>query len=303
MSSHDFVTVQAPATTANLGPGFDSLGIALGLYNTVTLKMADEAVVEIEGLGDDELPKDETNLIYQSARALADRVGLAGEWHVRQQNNIPLASGMGSSSAAIVAGLKAAEAALSISLPDDEMLEMAVVLEGHPDNVAPALLGGFTVCYDKSDGGRGVVSLDVPDNLQAVVVTPDFTVDTQAARKVLPDTVPREDAVFNLCQSSALVAMLVSRQYHDLAAAMCDRLHQPYRAHLVPGMEKIIAAAVEAGAHGAALSGSGPSILALADEYATSAIEAAMLQAAEESTEATWEGRILTLDRAGAKVC
>ncbi|MFO7947490.1 MAG: homoserine kinase [Armatimonadota bacterium] len=303
MASDEFVTVQAPATTANLGPGYDCLGIALGLYNTVTLKMADRPLVEIEGIGADELPKDETNLIYQSVQALADRVGMPGAWHIRQHNSIPLASGMGSSSAAIVAGLKVAEAALDISLPDDEMLEMAVELEGHPDNVAPALLGGFTVCYEKADGGHGVVGLEVPDRLQAVVVTPDFTVDTQAARKVLPDELPHEDAVYNVCQSSALVAMLVSRQYDDLAAAMRDRLHQPYRAQLVPGMEEIIAVAVEAGAHGAALSGSGPSILALADEYATSAVETAMLEAADESTGAVWEGRILTLDNAGAKVC
>lgn len=302
MASDEFVTVQAPATTANLGPGFDCLGMAVGLYNTVELKRADEPDVQIEGRGADKLPTDENNLIYRAAAMLAEQVGLPGHWHLRQHNEIPLASGMGSSSAAIVAGLKAAQAALSLSLPDDELLEIAVELEGHPDNVAPALLGGLTVCYQAADGAKKAVRLDAPSDLQAVMVTPDFEVSTRAAREVLPDKITREDAVYNICQSSAIVAMLTSRQYDDLAAAMCDRLHQPHRAALVEGMDEIIAAAVDAGAHGASLSGSGPSILALSEEYGAEGVEAAMLETAAETTDANWEGRILPLDNAGAKV-
>lgn len=302
MAAEEFITVQAPATTANLGPGFDCLGIALGLYNTVELKVADEPVVEIAGRGTDELPTDETNLCYRAAAKLAEQVGVPGHWHLRQRNEIPLASGMGSSSAAIVAGLKAGQVSLGLNLPDEQLLEMAIELEGHPDNVAPALLGGLTVCYHAADGSKKAVRLDVPADLQAVLVTPDFEISTEAAREVLPDTLSTEDAVYNICQSSAIVAMLASRQYGGLAAAMCDRLHQPHRAHLVPGMAEIIAAAVEAGAYGASLSGSGPTILALCDEYGADAVEKAMLESAAKTTDAEWEGRILPLDNAGAKV-
>jgi len=293
--------VQAPATTANLGPGFDSLGIALTLYNRVELQPAAEPRVEVTGQGAGELPTDETNLCYRAAQRLAAEAGYSGHWHLRQENSIPLARGLGSSSAAIVAGIIAARYALDYPLEGLEALALASELEGHPDNVAPALFGGLTVCFEQHDGTKAAVALDAPEGLVAVLAIPDFQVNTQDAREVLPDQVPLPDAVFNTGQAAAVVAMLASGQYQGLADAMRDRLHQPYRAHLVPGMAELIRAAIAAEARGAALSGSGPTIVALADQQIARQVQAAMLQAGAD-TGRNWAGMILALDNQGVEV-
>lgn len=301
MTSQSFVKVQAPATTANLGPGFDSLGIALGLHNTVELRKADTPIVEITGEGADTLPKDETNLTYHSACRLAREAGYEGHWHLRQHNKIPLSRGMGSSSAAIVAGLVASREALTFDIERQDVLSIAVEIEGHPDNVAPALMGGLTVCFEQHDGTKAALALDAPASLRAVLAIPSFHVNTEDARKALPDTVPYADAVFNTGQAAAVVAMLASGQYDQLADAMRDRLHQPYRAHLIPGMEELILAALGANARGSALSGSGPTIVALAEENDSQAVLEAML-AAGQQTEHEWTGLILPLSNEGACV-
>lgn len=299
MNSTSFVKVQAPATTANLGPGFDSLGIALGLHNTVELSKSDAPVVEITGEGADSLPKDETNLTYRSACRLAREAGYEGHWHLRQHNTIPLSRGMGSSSAAIVAGLVAAKETLKLAIERQEVLAIAVEIEGHPDNVAPALMGGLTVCFEQCDGTKAALALDAPAKLQAVLAIPNFHVNTADARKALPKTVPYADAVFNTGQAAAVLGMLASGQYDLLADAMRDRLHQPYRAHLIPGMEELIRAALYANARGSALSGSGPTIVALAEEDDCQAVLKAMLDAGEQ-TEHEWTGMILPLSNKGA---
>ncbi len=301
MQTERSAKVQAPATTANLGPGFDSLGIALVLYNTVELQPASAPQVQITGQGATELPTDETNLCYRAAQRLAGEAGYTGHWHLRQENGIPLARGLGSSSAAIVAGIIAARHALDYPLDHQEALALAVEMEGHPDNVAPALFGGLTVCFEQHDGIKAAVALDAPEGLVAVLAIPDFQVNTQHARDVLPDRVPLRNAVFNTGQAAAVVAMLASGQYDGLADAMRDRLHQPYRAHLVPGMEELIQAAIEAGARGAALSGSGPTIVALAERDNSQRVQAAMLQAGSR-TARNWTGMILPLDNQGVKV-
>jgi homoserine kinase len=243
-------TVEVPATTANLGPGFDCLGIALGLCNVVQLAPADSAAVEILGEGADSLPQDDTNLTYQAARMLGKRIGYRGHWHLRQRNRIPLARGMGSSSAAIVGGIVAAQAALHSSLDRETALEIAIQIEGHADNVAPALLGGLTVCFDRRDGSRAALSLPAPQGLVAVVAVPDYEVSTTGARAALPAQVPYQDAVFNLSQTAATVAALTTGRYDLLADTMRDRLHQSYRAHLVPGMDEVFEAATAAGGAG-----------------------------------------------------
>jgi homoserine kinase len=259
----DAATVHVPATTANLGPGYDCLGLALGLHNEVTLALADEPGVEIEGEGADSLSRDRTHLVLGAAQAAADAAGeTLPPLALRQLNRIPLARGMGSSSAAIVGGIVAANVLLDLGLTERQMLDVATEVEGHPDNVAPALLGGLTVCCTLDSGEVVAERLDVAEGLSCVVAIPDFEVATHDARKALPETIDHADGVFNLCRVGLIVAALTSGDFEVLGEAMRDRLHQPHRAHLVPGMDDAIAAALDAGAHGAALSGSGPTIAA-----------------------------------------
>lgn len=261
-----FVHVRVPATSANLGAGYDCLGLALARYNEVTLAVADQLVVSIEGEGADRLPRDGSHLVLRAAAAAAQAAGRElPPLALAQHNRIPLARGMGSSSAAIVAGVLGANALLDLGLNQAQMLDICTAVEGHPDNVAPALLGGLTVCC--LAGEQVLVSrLQVAAGLTCVLVVPDFEVSTEAARRVLPQTIAHADAVFNLCRSSLMVAALVSGQFDLLREATRDRLHQPYRAPLVPGLEQVIAAALAAGAHGACLSGSGPTVLAFVSE-------------------------------------
>lgn len=256
------VTVRIPATTANLGAGYDCLGLALALHNEVTLGVADEVSVVIEGEGAQALPCDDRHLVLRAARAAAEATRrTVPPLALRQVNRIPLARGLGSSSAAIVGGIVAANELLDLGLSTRQMLDLATQIEGHPDNVAPALLGGLTVCC--SVGNEVLVQrLEVAPGLQCVVAVPDFEVATNDARRALPETVPHADAVFNLCRVGLGVAALVTGEFELLGEATRDRLHQPYRAHLVPGMDEVIAAALDAGAHGACLSGSGPTIAA-----------------------------------------
>lgn len=258
------VRVKAPATTANLGSGFDAVGMALDLYNEVELGESDRTVITVDGEGSDTLPCDTSNLVYRSIERVASFAGLTvPALCVKCTNRVPLARGMGSSAAAIVAGMVAANAALEANLTAEEILGLAVEVEGHPDNVAPALYGGVVVtCTEGVQGIRSVV-LEAPDDLVAAIAIPSFRLSTAKARAVFPETVPHCDAVFNLGRAALLIASLQQRKYDLLSASMADRLHQPYRAPLVPGFGEVIQAAINAGALGAAMSGAGPSVIAL----------------------------------------
>jgi len=292
--------VQVPATTANLGPGYDCLGLALGLHNEVTLTQADALSVQIEGEGADTLARDGSHLVLVAAAAACAAAGREPPpLALRQVNRIPLARGLGSSSAAIVGGIVGANELLGLGLSARQMLEVAAAVEGHPDNVAPALLGGLTVCC-ATEGGVLVERLEVAPGLSCVVAVPDFEVATHQARGALPDIVPHADAVFNLCRSGLVVAALVSGDFALLGEAMRDRLHQPYRARLVPGMDETIAAALGAGAHGAALSGSGSTVAAFVTGGGEE-VGAAMVKAfAQAGTTAV--ARALPLSAEGARV-
>jgi len=276
------LVVTVPATTANLGPGFDSLGLALALFNVIELWPDHAEPHVIEGEGAESLSRGPENLVRRSMRAVAERVGCKLPCvGIRQRNDIPLARGLGSSSAAIVGGCVAANELLGSPLADSELFALEAEIEGHADNVAPAAFGGLTVCYQTPDGPRwlGITPLDPP---KAVVAIPDHTVSTEQARRALPDLVPRADAVLNVGHAAAVVAAFVNGSYAALGAALEDRLHQPYRAHLVPGMDEAIAAAREAGAFGGALSGSGPTIIAFAasqEEAVAAAMRAALARA------------------------
>jgi len=258
------VTLSVPASTANLGPGFDSLGLALALRNTLQVRTTPAGLrVLVEGEGRDSLPVDASNLIVRAmlkVYRLADRPipGL----ELRAHNHIPLAAGLGSSAAAIVSGLGAADALLGLGLPRARLLQLAAEMEGHADNAAAALLGGLALVLG---GPQEPVAHPLPLALsQVVVVTPDLPLATTDMRRALPRNVPLEEAVFNLGHTALLVEALRSGDPQQLAQAMQDRLHQPYRARFIPGFEEARQAGLAAGAAGVALSGAGPSLLAFA---------------------------------------
>lgn len=255
--------VKVPATTANLGCGFDMFGLALQLYNTFTLTVASAPGWRVSVPVGLDMPIDATNLFYRAARRLFEHIGIMPEaLHLTLEANIPLARGLGSSSTAIVGGLVAANALTGNTVSREVLLAMAIDIEGHPDNVTPALIGGLTLSY-----ARGVqhayLALPVDEALRFVVAIPDFELSTAAARAVLPAEVPRADAVFNSSRTALFVYAMHHRRYDLLATAMEDRLHQPYRATLVPGMEDAIAAGQAANALGVALSGAGPTLVAI----------------------------------------
>lgn len=264
------IKVQVPATAANLGPGFDCLGMALELYNTVEFSTIPEGlVVETEGEGTGELPRDENNLVYRAARLVFERAGFQPSGlRIRLVNGVPTGRGLGSSAAAIIGGIMAADAMAGTALSRREILHLACSLEGHPDNIAPALLGGLVI-YTAQDGDINWLKIDLPNNLKAVVAVPDFASNTRETRESLPHLVTMRDAVFNIGRTALLVAALQQGDLTMLGTAMDDRLHQPYRSGTIPGFKKVISAARLAGARGVALSGAGPSVIALADQNFT----------------------------------
>lgn len=292
------VTVTVPATTANLGPGFDCLGLALTLYNQVTFTDAAATfAIHISGEGADWLPTDESNLVWQAAQRLFEVVG---KWpsgtHIELENGIPAGSGLGSSAAAVVAGLVAANTLVGGGLSRHELLELATEIEGHPDNVAPALFGGLTL-INQTESGLHLECIPVP-TLTAVIVLPDFTLPTAQARAALPAQITRQDAIFNIGRMGLLVRALQAGDHDKLRLAMQDRLHQPYRLPLVPGLVEAFAAAYSSGASGVALSGAGPSLIAFAPQGHTqiaSACQHAFSQAG--LTSRAW---VLAVETAGA---
>lgn len=291
-----------PATTANLGPGFDCLGLALKLYNTVELKVSarggstlggeslkfkvgrPKLTIEIEGVGKNSLPKNEENIVYKAVRKVFDLSNFKPyTLHLKLVNEIPLARGLGSSAAARIGGLVAANKISGNRLTTQEILNIATQLEGHPDNVVPAFFGGLCVsvpytryaperCIPRTVQGEldkreiNYVKLEFPKDLNVVVCIPELTISTEKARKILPQRVPLGDAVFNLSRVALLISALKEERYDLLKLAMGDRLHQPYRKKLIPGFDKILGNAYSAGAFGVALSGSGSSILAISSK-------------------------------------
>lgn len=295
------VSVRVPASSANLGPGFDALGMALQLYNTLTVRLADAGVrVQVEGEGAGTLEGGAENLVYQAISRLyreAGRPAPAVEIHLH--NAIPVSRGLGSSSTAIVGGLVAANALLDEPLDREQVLKLAVEMEGHADNVAPALLGGFQVT-SLTDDELIHLRVPTPAGLRAVVCVPNVAVSTADARRVLPATYSRADAVFNVGRVALLVAALQSGNTAALRTAMQDRIHQPYRASLIPGFEAAMERALRAGAHCACLSGSGSTMLALASGHEAEIGEAMVAAVRSAGADARWLA--LDVDEAGALV-
>ena len=257
------VTVRAPATSANCGPGFDTLGLACNLYNYFTYELIDQGLsLKIEGEGTEKLKAGKNNLAFLSFYKVWDMiVGSKTGLSVIMSNNIPLSRGLGSSSTAIVAGLVAANHLTGNTLSKNEIVQLATEIEGHPDNVAPAILGGMTISY--VDNGRASSLKFLPlKPFKLVAVVPDMPLATSLARRAIPKTVPHQDAVFNTSRAALLVGAMLTGDYQHLAAGLDDRLHQPYRAHLIPGMEDAFKAAVNNGAFNAIISGAGSTLMA-----------------------------------------
>lgn len=258
------VRVSVPATTANLGPGFDCLGLALDLCNQITFRVSGSAnTIQISGEGVDRLPVDSSNLVMRAAEMVFTKAGRRPMGlHISQENRIPVGSGLGSSAAAVLGGLLAANAVIDSPLGQQELLEMAANMEGHPDNVTPALFGGLTLAV-ATQAGLMVERLEVAQQ-RVVVVLPDFDLSTAAARQALPAAVKLPDAVYNIGRVGLLVRAFETNNYGRLAVAMEDRLHQPYRLPLIPGMLDAFSAGRQAGAAAVVLSGAGPSAVAFA---------------------------------------
>ena len=258
------IVIRVPATTANLGPGFDVLGMALGLWNEVHVAPASALRITVEGEGADSLLRDRRNLVYRAMERFARKMGRSlPAFHLHLVNRIPLQAGLGSSSAAIVGGLEAAAALLQVDAAEELLLRLAVEIEGHPDNVAPAIYGGL-VAVATDVHGPLAVRIPLPEEMRVVIALPDVHVSTEEARRLLPAQVSHRDAVFNVGRAVLVVQALSRGDYPLLARVMADRLHEPYRKVLIPGYEEVVRAARDAGAAAVVISGSGPALAAFA---------------------------------------
>lgn len=264
------ILIKVPATSANLGPGFDSLGLALDLWNETTITPANEFSVQVNGEGAERLSSGKNNLIVRAAQRLAERVGkLLPPFHTECVNQIPLSSGMGSSAATILTGLLAGNALLENPFSKEEILSLASEMEGHSDNVAPAMMGGLVV--STMDSGKVIarsipVGADGRPPLHITIAVPDFYLPTKQARAALPKRIPMKNAVHNISHAVLVTEAFRTGDLTLLGKAMTDTLHQPYRLPLIPGAEAAMYAVKEAGASAVALSGAGPSLIAFSSK-------------------------------------
>jgi homoserine kinase len=260
------IIIKVPATSANLGPGFDTLGLALDLWNETEFTPAPSFSLHIEGEGSNRLPANEKNLLYRSAQKLYDRVNKQlPPLHIDCFNRLPLTSGLGSSAAAILAGILGANALLGSMLANEEILSLATEIEGHPDNVAPALLGGLVV---STTDDRKVISRRLQITPVCItVVLPEFNFPTKQARAVLPKQVSLKDTVHNISRAVLVTEAFRTGDFRLLGQAMSDTLHQPFRLPLIPGAQAAMQAAYGAGALAVALSGAGPSLIAFSEKH------------------------------------
>lgn len=300
------VTVTVPGTTANLGPGFDCLGAALTLYNRFTFTTSDQApgtvAITVQGQEADRVSTDASNLAYQAfayyfqqrgmtVPAVAMAIDLA----------VPLARGLGSSSTAIVGGLLGANAVVEDPIDQTEIAALAIALEGHPDNVVPALVGGCQLAATGNDGQATLCPVPWHPDVTPIVVIPDFELSTAEARRVLPATYSRADAIFNTAHLGLLLRGLETGNGDWLRAALHDRIHQPYRQTLIPGYAEVAQAAQAAQAYGLVISGAGPTLLALSAAAQAHQVCEAMATAWQDMGQ-TVTAQVLGLDANGARV-
>jgi homoserine kinase len=253
--------LRVPASSANLGPGFDSLGLALGIYLECRFRAADRLTIAASGRDAELIPPNEDNLIWQTALAVAQDVGeKLPPVEIEIRNDIPIGKGLGSSAAALTAGVVIADHLLGLHWKRPRILDEAAKIEGHPDNVAACVLGSIVASAIDSGGVARSIRLELPEHFGLAVVVPDFILPTSEARAVLPATYSREDAVFNVQRASLLIAAMATGTTSAFPVALEDRFHQPYRCPLVPGLAEAVRLRAP-GLLGCVLSGAGPSVL------------------------------------------
>lgn len=291
------IKLKIPATSANLGAGFDALGLALNFYNYIN--MEESNTVDITALDGEKIPLDETNLVYDTVKKLFEICGKPFYGlHLEQTSNIPMARGLGSSSACIIGGLFGANTLLKNPLTHDDLVNLAAQIEGHPDNTAPALLGGIvTAVFD----GKIVhwVKQEVHTALKFVAILPDFELKTEQARACLPKEVSHSDAVYNLSRAALFSASLLTGKYENLRTAVHDKLHQPYRMGLIPMAREVFDTGYALGAYGMYISGAGPAIMAIVDcknEFFSGKLRFSL----DRMGLTSWQIRELYIDNSGA---
>ena len=308
MSAISTITITVPATTANLGPGFDCIGAALSLYNSFQFSRLEPSATEklkitVTGQEAAKVKTDESNLAYVAFVTLYDRLNQSPPpvaIHINMQ--VPLARGLGSSATAIVGGLVGANELAGKPLSQVEVMQLAIELEGHPDNVVPALLGGCRLAASNTPGGSWEIC-DIPwhPDIVPVVAIPDFELSTAEARKVLPADYSRADAIFNAAHLGLLVRALSAGDRDWLRCALQDKIHQPYRRSLIQGYEAVQEATLNAGACGMVISGAGPTLLALTDVTNADAVVREMA-AAWMDVGVKADVRAIGLDTQGAQI-
>jgi homoserine kinase len=294
--------VRVPATSANLGPGYDSFGLALALYDVFDAEPAEAWRVDVVGEGEGILSVGEDNEVVRAMKRVFAEVGYTGAAIVRCDNGIPVGRGLGSSAAAIVGGLLLGDIISGSELTRERIFELASELEGHPDNVAAAVFGGFTMCWSEGGAPR-VARIEPGGGLAAVVAVSDTSLPTVEAREALPDSIPHVDAAFSAGRAGLLSAGITLGRSDLIAAGLADRLHEPYRERLVPDAALTRSALISAGATGAVLSGAGPTVLGLlAAESDGAALELAGEVADRVGTLPGRHAFALGIDRDGAEV-
>ena len=294
------VKILVPATSANVGAGFDALGLALSLHNTVTMEEWDK--LDIMASDGSLVPTGTSNLIYRSAKAVYEQLGKPIKGlRIRQENPIPMARGLGSSSACIVAGILGANALLGNPLTKRQMLTLATSIEGHPDNVAPAMLGGF-VSSVFDEGQVFTARKEINEELAFAAFTPNFKLLTEKARAALPKTVDRRDAVYNLSRAALATAAFCDGDYELLRVATKDALHQQYRLPLIPGGERVFEIAWDLGAYAVYISGAGPTIMAVVHRDNCEFFEKAEEALLEQPETMAFSLRRMLADNTGAVV-
>lgn len=261
------IKIRIPATSANLGAGFDALGLAVSCYNYVGMQEYDG--VKILSKDKHNIPLDKNNLIYKTAKQVYDICGVRFRGlMIEQESNIPMTRGLGSSSACVIAGLVGANTLLGSPLSHDDLVNLSAKIEGHPDNTAPCLLGGIvTAVFD--NGKVHWVKQEVCGHLDFIAIIPDYTVKTETARAHLPEQVSHKDAVFNLSRAALFSASILTGKYENLQVATEDRLHQNFRLKLMPNVKEVMHVAEELGAYASYISGAGPTIMSIVDAKKT----------------------------------
>ena len=293
------INIKIPATSANIGSGFDSLGLALGLYNYVFIDEHDG--IAISAMDNSDIPAGEDNLVFSTAKHLYDVCGRKfSGLKIHQQNNIPMTRGLGSSSACIVAGLVGANQLLGCPLAMGDIVDMAAMLEGHPDNSTPALLGGLVTAV--IDAGKVYyVKQELSSQLKFAAIIPDFELKTSYSRSLLPKALPHSDAVYNLSRSALMSVSLYSGNFQNLRVAALDKVHQPYRLGLIEHSEEIFAAAYDFGAYSTYLSGGGPTLISILDSRIAD-FESKMRGFLNSIGLAGWGIQILDVDNSGTVI-